>query len=64
MKAYQNETPFAIVLGTDDEGNFISISVWAKDNKEIFSSYRLNESGSKYWLNKIEVIEGQKYYEL
>lgn len=59
------ETPaIAIVLGTDDDGNFVSISVWAADSIELFKSYDLNSSESREWLSKIKVEEGKKYYSL
>jgi hypothetical protein len=59
------ETPaIAIVLSTDDEGNFVSLSVWAPNSIELFNSYDLNSTESKEWLSKIEVKEGKKYYSL
>ncbi len=54
----------AITLGTDDEGNFVSISVWAADSVEIYKSYDLHSEESKKWLSKIEIEEGKKYYNL
>lgn len=54
----------SIVLGTDDEGNFVSISVWAADSIEIYKSFDLESEESKKWLSKIELEEGKKYYNL
>ena len=54
----------AIILGTDDEGDFVSISVWAENSVELFKSYDLKSNESKEWLSKIEVVEGKKYYSL
>ena len=56
--------PISIVLGTDDNGNFINISVWASNSIELYNSYNLNSEESLKWLSKIKPIEGKKYYSL
>lgn len=63
-KSTENLTAIAIVLGTDDNGNFVSISVWASESREMFKSYDLNSQESKEWLSKITVEDGKKYYSL
>ena len=54
----------AIVLGTDDEGNHVSISVWAADSVEMYKSYDLNSEESKKWLSQIDRTEGKNHYSL
>lgn len=56
--------PIAITLGTDDDGEFVSMSVWAQNSVCLYESYILDIEESKEWLSRIEIVEGKKYYEL
>lgn len=64
MKTTEEYKAIAIVLGTDDDGNFINLSVWAPDSICLYESYDFNEEESKKWLSKIKLEEGKKYYQL
>ena len=57
-------TTTSIILGTDDEGNFVSISVFISDLGEVFKSYDLDSDESKNWLSKINILNGKKHYSL
>lgn len=64
MKATKENTAIAIALMTDEDGEFVRISVWAPDSICLYESWDLTSDESKKWLSKIEVQPGKKYYPL
>jgi hypothetical protein len=60
----EEQKAIAIALGTDDDGNFVQMSVWAPNSICLYESYDFNSDESKKWLSKIEIEDGKKYYRL
>lgn len=58
------EKAIAITFGRDDDYNFVSMTVWAKDSIVIFSTHDLESEEAKKWISLISIDESKNYYSL